>query len=250
MNLHYDWLASLLVLALVIVFTQAGRAIVFRFPALKRTRAFNRQENERKLNTREAIYKPRLMPSQTVGMLTFALGYTLVLPFTVTLYAQPVWRVAVDTVMILMVYDFFYYLTHRFLFHGKGYFLRVHSVHHQARSRVSTVDSFLLHPMETFIGVALYYLSVALLAGLGMGPFGIPSIVLTSLVFVHLNTFNHCRVDLDYFPFRTLNWIAMKHDAHHLDMRRGNYATITLLYDKLFGTLETHPRELAESHQK
>jgi sterol desaturase/sphingolipid hydroxylase (fatty acid hydroxylase superfamily) len=28
------------------------------------------------------------------------------------------------------------------------------------------------------------------------------------------------------------------HAAHHVDMNRGNYATLTMLYDRLFGTLE------------
>ena len=51
-------------------------------------------------------------------------------------------------------------------------------------------------------------------------------------------------IDLHTFPWRTLNWIAIRHDAHHIDMHKGNYATITLLYDWLFGTLETHPLEL------
>ena len=37
----------------------------------------------------------------------------------------------------------------------------------------------------------------------------------------------------------------MRHDAHHLDIHTGNHATITLLYDWLFGTLETHPLALA-----
>ncbi len=42
----------------------------------------------------------------------------------------------------------------------------------------------------------------------------------------------------------TLNWITIRHDAHHLDMHKGNYATITLLYDRMFGTLEKNPLEL------
>ncbi len=74
-------------------------------------------------------------------------------------------------------------------------------------------------------------------------PFHVATIVLTSIIYTQLNQINHCRIDLEGFPWRTLNWIAMKHDAHHLDMHKGNYATITLLYDWLFGTLEVHPME-------
>ena len=142
-----------------------------------------------------------------------------------------------------MVYDFFYYLMHRFLFHGQGYFRRVHAVHHQARSRVSSIDSHLLHPWELFLGIALFYVVTVSMALIMGQPFHVATIVITSVIYTQLNQVNHCRVDLDSFPWRTLNWIAIRHDAHHLDMHKGNYATITLLYDWLFGTLETHPLE-------
>ena len=142
-----------------------------------------------------------------------------------------------------MVYDFFYYLTHRFVFHGKGYFRKVHAVHHQARSRVSSIDSFLLHPAEIFIGIALFYVVTAILCLISGGPFHVATMVITSVIYTQLNQINHCRIDLKGFPWTTLNWIAMKHDAHHQDMHKGNYATITLLFDWLFGTLETHPLE-------
>ena len=45
-------------------------------------------------------------------------------------------------------------------------------------------------------------------------------------------------VDLPYFPFKTLSWITAKHHRHHENMQMGNYATITLIYDKMFGTFE------------
>ena len=63
-----------------------------------------------------------------------------------------------------MVYDFFYYLTHRFLFHAATdsrfavlrYFRRVHAVHHQARDP-SHIDAFYVHPVETTIGQVLFH---------------------------------------------------------------------------------------------
>ncbi len=185
-----------------------------------------------------------MQPSQKIG-LGLTLGfYILVQPFIVTLDAEPIWKILLDSFLILMVYDFFYYLIHRFLFHGQGYFRRVHAVHHQARSRVSSIDSHLLHPWELFIGVALFYVVTVVMALVNGGPFHVATIVITSVIYTQLNQINHCRIDLHTAPWKTLNWIAMKHDAHHLDMHKGNYATITLLYDWLFGTLETHPMEL------
>ena len=43
---------------------------------------------------------------------------------------------------------------------------------------------------------------------------------------------------LPYFPFKTIDYVTSIHAAHHIDMTRGNYATLTMLYDWLFGTLE------------
>jgi sterol desaturase/sphingolipid hydroxylase (fatty acid hydroxylase superfamily) len=75
-------------------------------------------------------------------------------------------------------------------------------------------------------------------------PFNVATIVITSIIYTQINQLNHCRIDLHTFPWRTVNWIAIRHDAHHIDMHKGNYATITLLYDWLFGTLEVNPIEL------
>src|SRR3546814_18510807 len=42
------------------------------------------------------------------------------MPFCLTAEPQPWWRVVRDIVVILMFYAFFYYLTHRFLFHDSA----------------------------------------------------------------------------------------------------------------------------------
>lgn len=244
MVLHYDWVAGLLTFGLIVGITMVGQKIAFAIPAIARTRAANNENNKDKWRNRAERYQQRVKGSQRIGAgLTLAF-YLLIQPFIVTLSPQPVWKILLDVFLVLMIYDFFYYLMHRFLFHGQGYFRKVHAVHHQARSRVSSIDSHLLHPWELFMGIALFYLvtvSMALLAGQA---FHVATIVITSVIYTQLNQVNHCRIDLDSYPWRTLNWIALRHDAHHLDMHKGNYATITLLYDWLFGTLEVHPNEL------
>jgi sterol desaturase/sphingolipid hydroxylase (fatty acid hydroxylase superfamily) len=95
-----------------------------------------------------------------------------------------------------------------------------------------------VHPLETFIGIALF-----VGAGVGLAPLvrplprGKPGGA-SFLLFTQLNTLNHTKVQPPEFPFRILTWISAKHAMHHESMRKGNYATITLLYDKLFGTLK------------
>ena len=183
----------------------------------------------------KAKYPPVIKSTRMIGLYTNLVFFALVVPFIVTVDNTPLWEVLLDLVAILMVYDFFYYLTHRFLFHGQGYFRQVHALHHQARTPTQ-IDAFYVHPLETFIGIALFMGSAALL-GLVLGPFHVATLAVAILVFSNLNVINHCHIRMDSFPGKTLSWISVKHANHHKDMQQGNYATITLLYDKLFRTL-------------
>lgn len=230
----YNWQASLLMLVSVIVLTVVGKFLVFRIPALRQAREHNLAEDAVKLA--KAKYPLVIKQSKYVGLVLNTLFFAVIVPLVITLDPQPVWKVLTDIVAILMVYDFFYYLTHRFLFHGQSFLRQVHALHHQARNPTH-IDAFYVHPLETGIGIALFILTPALLAPL-MGPFHGVTLTVTYIVFVQLNTINHTRVELPYFPFRTLTWITRKHAVHHENMHKGNYATITLLYDKLFGTLD------------
>ena len=86
-------------------------------------------------------------------------------------------------------------------------------------------------------GLGGFLLCVVALSML-MGPFGLVSIVVAFTIFFQINQINHTFVDLPYFPFKSLSWITAKHHVHHENMHKGNYATITLFYDKIFGTLD------------
>lgn len=230
----YDWIASLTVLAMVLGLTVIGRFLAFRVPALQQMRQLNREKDQAKKALPK--YPPVIQASSRIGLVSYVVFFALVAPWLVTLENQAVWKVIVDVVAILMTYDLFYYLTHRFLFHGQSFLRQVHALHHQAR-KPSHIDAYYVHPLETFIGIALYMGTVILL-GVFMGPFHVVALGITFLIFTQLNIVNHTHVDLPYFPFKTLSWITAKHHVHHENMHKGNYATITLLYDKLFGTLD------------
>lgn len=246
MNLVYDWQAGLITVALVIAVVVIGQFLLFRIPAIARTRETNNAMNKDKWQNNAKKYHHRVKSSQKIGLTVNLVFYMGIMPFLVTLEPKPLSRIALDLFLILMIYDFFYYLTHRFLFHGQGYLRKVHAVHHQARSRVSSIDSHLLHPVEICIGISLFF-AVTIILSIAMGsPFHVATIVIANVIYTQLNQINHCKIDLHSFPWRTLNWIAIRHDAHHLDMHQGNYCTITLLYDWMFGTVETHPSEVEQ----
>jgi sterol desaturase/sphingolipid hydroxylase (fatty acid hydroxylase superfamily) len=185
---------------------------------------------------RDPRYPPFVKASIRVGLATNVIFFLVLAPFVITLEAKPLWRCLADVVLILLVFDFFYYLTHRFLLHGVGYFKRVHAVHHQAHEPTQ-IDAFLVHPLETFMGQALLIGSATGLGAL-LGPFHVGSVAAAYLIYVNVNLINHTYVDLPYFPFRALDYATTKHAIHHIDMSKGNYATLTMVYDYAFGTLD------------
>lgn len=230
----YDWLAAIVFLAALVAATKIGYALVFKSPALQEMRELNRQADHSKLSRMR--FREAVKVNNRAGLITNLVFFLAVLPFCVSLESRPLWRHAVDIVVVLLVFDFFYYLTHRFLFHGK-LLRKVHSLHHQARTPTH-IDALYVHPLETTIGLFLFLGSIPLVAALTGSPLHAGSMALATLVFTEINRINHTFVNLPYFPFKPLDYITSIHAAHHVDMNQGNYATLTMIYDWMFGTLE------------
>ena len=234
-DLGYDWQAALAFVGTLIGLTMIGRFIAFKVPALQRMRELNHEADQAKLSRKR--FREAVKASNRWGLITNLVFYLTILPLCVSLEPRPLWRHGVDIVVVLMVFDFFYYLTHRFLFHGNA-LRKVHSLHHQAHTP-TYIDALYVHPLETFIGLFLFLGSIPLVAAVAGGPLNAFSMGVATLIFTQLNTINHTFVNLPYFPFKTVDTITSLHAAHHVDMNRGNFATLTMLYDWLFGTLET-----------
>ncbi len=135
-------------------------------------------------------------------------------------------------IAILLVYDFFYYLMHRFAFHGVGWLKKVHAVHHIVRAPTA-IESLFLHPLETFLG---QFLLTAVACAFGP----IPPLLWGGILFVHsnLNIIVHAGLDIPAPGLRLLSALSRKHATHHVSMRGGNFASLTPLWDILFGTAE------------
>lgn len=230
----YDWLAAIVFLAALVAATRVGYLLAFKSPALREMRELNREQDRAKLSRMR--FREAVKVNNKAGLIANVVFYLAILPFCVDLESRPLWRHAVDIVVVLLVFDFFYYLTHRFIFHGK-LLRKVHSLHHQARTPTH-VDALYVHPLETTIGLGLFLGSIPLIAVLSGAPLHAASMAVATLVFTQINTINHTYVNLPYFPFKTLDYITSIHAAHHVDMNQGNYATLTMIYDYLFGTLE------------
>ncbi|MFK7898215.1 MAG: sterol desaturase family protein [Myxococcota bacterium] len=242
----YDWPAALAFIGTLIASTLILRALIWRVTEFTQLREENGVADKKKMS--REYFRDAVKRNNKSGMWTNIAFYILILPFTVGFGARPLWQHLVEIVAVLLIFDFMYYLTHRFLFHG-DLLRKVHALHHQAR-KPTYIDALYVHPLETFIGLSLFLLSipiVSLIAGQPMNPF---AAAMATLAFTQLNTVNHAWTDLTtrnpnstLAPiFRAADYITGVHASHHIDMTHGNYATLTMMYDKLFGTFEEPTR--------
>jgi sterol desaturase/sphingolipid hydroxylase (fatty acid hydroxylase superfamily) len=142
------------------------------------------------------------------------------------------WRIPLEVILALLAYDFLYYFVHRYPFHEWKILRSVHAVHHMTK-HPRGVDSLLLHPAETCIGLAALLASVVLVGGVHYVSFAILFVGYTTI-----NVINHAGIEFQRFPYRMLGRLAVKHDKHHNKERAGNYAFLTSIPDSLFGTVE------------
>ena len=143
-----------------------------------------------------------------------------------------IWRMVLEALAVILLYDFLYYFVHRYAFHEWRLLRGAHAVHHAAQNP-RVIDALLLHPSETFLGLTLLFVSIFAVGGIHLYTFAPIFAAYTTL-----NIFNHAGVALPWFPFKTIGNLAIKHDRHHHSMLSGNYASITPLPDYIFATLE------------
>jgi len=136
---------------------------------------------------------------------------------------------ALQVLGILALYNVLYYLMHRFLFHEWAALRPVHAVHHRVRYP-TVMDSLFLHPFEGFCGLALLMFCTWVVGPVHAYTFGA-----CFLIYSWLNIVIHGGVKL---PIPYLGMLAKNHAAHHVDMKAGNYASISPLPDLIFGTAE------------
>ena len=129
---NYNWQLSLIAGLGIVGLSLAGR--VFRLiPTIGSAHRLNSAALAKKME--KASYAENQQWNRKWGVIYMAVIFAFILPFCLTAEPQPWWNVALDILVVLMVYDFFYYLTHRFLFHDSqflgGPLTWVHAVHHR-----------------------------------------------------------------------------------------------------------------------
>lgn len=205
-----------------------GYTVAYRLPSLRAHRIHD--DPNRKLKGPK-LYRRVFANMAFSGGLAFVFSYAL---YGVLFHDEPTSGLAMlgRGVLILLVYDFLYYWMHRVAFHKWSILRRVHAVHHAVR-HPNAFDALYLHPVETFLGLALLILCTWML-----GPVHIVTFAWVFGVYSALNIVVHCGLDFRFPPFRVLSYLARKHDVHHTSMKGGNFASITPIWDILFKTAE------------
>jgi sterol desaturase/sphingolipid hydroxylase (fatty acid hydroxylase superfamily) len=235
---NYQWRLSIVAGVAIIATSIVIQYLAMLVPAFREASRLNRAVFREKM--RKPHYAANQAWNRKWSLPCLVVIFGLILPFCITADAQPAWKIVTDIIVILMFYDFVYYLTHRFLFHDSAFFggplLWVHAVHHRQHNPCRK-DSSYIHPIEVAIGLGLYIGSVFVLSRF-IGNFHLLTIVVTWIAFLEINLHNHDRWQVDHFPFKYLNYASVLHHHHHAKFTGGNFATISPLYDWMFGTLD------------
>ncbi|PLK27248.1 sterol desaturase family protein [Novosphingobium sp. TH158] len=235
---NWEGLLSLYAFVGIIVVTLVGSKLLSLIPAIGAQVRLNKQALASRME------KPSYSANQKWNR-KWAIGFQVViflaiLPFCLKPGFQSVWGTLLDCFIVLMVYDFFYYLTHRFLFHDSpflgGPLKWMHAIHHRQHNPCR-MDSSYIHPLEVAIGLGLYVATIAALSAI-MGRFDVVTVVVTFVAFSQINLHNHNLWGEGRFLWGYAKYASDMHHHHHAKFTGGNFATITLLYDWMFGTLD------------
>lgn len=244
---HYQWLPSLYAAVGIAVVPFIGKYLMMLVPTFKEVSLLNKATFEKKME--RPNYAANQKWNRKWGAIFVVAIFGLIMPFCITTEMPPLWTIGLDIVAILMFYDFFYYLVHRYLFHDGGFLggplMWVHAVHHRQHNPCRN-DSSYIHPLEVAMGLGLYVASIFVLSRF-LGEFHVVTIIITWVAFSEINLHNHDLWKADRFPFKYLNTMSVMHHNHHAAFTGGNYATITLLYDWMFGTLDYGKKSKAKA---
>lgn len=120
----------------------------------------------------------------------------------------PLWYLIVSPVLLLVLYETYYYWLHRWM-HSPRVFRIVHRVHHESR-QPTVFTSFAFHPIEAFLQLAFFPLIILLI------PFHYITLFIVFTVMSVSAVINHSGVEV--FRNRVLlNHVisSTHHDRHH-----------------------------------
>ena len=143
----------------------------------------------------------------------------------------PLWYLIVSPVLLLVLYETYYYWLHRWM-HIPKVFRIVHFIHHESR-QPTVFTSFAFHPLEAFLQLAFFPLIVLLIPFHYITLFIVFTLMSVSAVINHsgVEVFRS-RVMLDHLISST------HHDRHHTHFNR-NFGLYFTWWDRWMKTEKT-----------
>ncbi len=138
----------------------------------------------------------------------------------------------VSVILYVLVYDMYFYWTHRLL-HLNGWYQKVHQIHHLSSSP-SPFTSLSFHPLESAIqAMALPFIILLI-------PVHPYSLLAFLLILVYKNVRGHSGYEFTSQSYRAKRWnswyfFAVHHDDHH-QQGKYNYGLFFNFWDRLMGT--------------
>jgi sterol desaturase/sphingolipid hydroxylase (fatty acid hydroxylase superfamily) len=143
----------------------------------------------------------------------------------------PSWYLFVSPVLLLVLYETYYYWLHRWM-HLPKIFRIVHRVHHESR-QPTVFTSFAFHPLEAFLQLAFFPMIILLI------PFHYVTLFIVFTIMSISAVINHSGVEIFKSRFLREHVIgSMHHDKHHTHFNR-NFGLYFTWWDKWMKTEKT-----------
>ena len=153
--------------------------------------------------------------------------------FRLLIQNQPIWLQSIE---VLFVSDFLIYWGHR-LQHKVDFLWRFHKVHHSAE-QLDWLAAHREHPIDSIYTVGLINLP-AVIMGFDLEALAV-IVAFRGIWAIYI----HSNVRLPIGPLKILIGSPELHHWHHdIERDAGNYANISPIMDKLFGTYTCPPKE-------
>lgn len=155
-------------------------------------------------------------------------------------------EVIIQTVFFMVMEDFTFYWSHRFL-HMDFIYPYVHKIHHKYVNTISIASEY-AHPLEFVFGNVLTSNSGVLILGKKCH---MVTYLMWNVLRIAETTDGHCGYDFSWSPFRLLPMSAGSefHHYHHLAFK-GNYASFFTYWDRIFDTVHKKYVEFLNKRQQ
>jgi sterol desaturase/sphingolipid hydroxylase (fatty acid hydroxylase superfamily) len=137
--------------------------------------------------------------------------------------------IAVQIVLAVLLFDLLWYGYHRFA-HTNGRLWRVHGAHH-APSQMYVLMHGVFHPFDELF--VRFVLGLVVFRGVGFQP---DASFLAVMLIGSVGIISHINADIRIWAFNHLLMGPQLHRYHHSATHRGNYGTVTSIWDQIFGT--------------